>query len=67
MKYTEKCVALLNIERFKRLTTDPTAATERKIENLAEFGLKTPLDYTFYGGSAVTIWLKKSLKIVDNY
>ena len=67
MKYTEKCVALLNTERFKRLTTDPTAATERKIENLAEFGLKTPLDSTFYGGSAVTIWLKKSLKIVDNY
>ena len=32
-KYTEKCMALLNTERFKRLTTDPTAATERKIQN----------------------------------
>ena len=29
-KYTEKCMALLNTEHFKRLTTDPTAATERK-------------------------------------
>ena len=29
-KYTEKCMALLNTERFKRLTTDPTAATEQK-------------------------------------
>ena len=27
-KYTEKCMALLNTERFKRLTTDPTAATK---------------------------------------
>ena len=32
-KYTQKCVALLNTERFKRLTTDPTAAAERKIQN----------------------------------
>ena len=30
-KHTEKCMALLNTERFKRLTTDPTAAIERKI------------------------------------
>ena len=29
-KYTEKCMALLNTERFKRLTTDPTVATEQK-------------------------------------
>ena len=27
-KYTEKCMALLNTERFKRLTSDPTAAAE---------------------------------------
>ena len=33
-KYTEKCMALLNTERFKRLTTDPTAAAERKIQNV---------------------------------
>ena len=33
-KYTEKCMTLLNTERFKRLTTDPTAATERKIQNI---------------------------------
>ena len=29
-KYTEKCMTLLNTERFKRLTTDPAVATERK-------------------------------------
>ena len=34
-KYTEKCMALLNTERFKRLTTDPTAATERKIQKVS--------------------------------
>ena len=33
-KYTEKCMTLLNTERFKRLLTDPTAATERKIKNV---------------------------------
>ena len=33
-KYTEKCMELLNTERFKRLTTDPTAAAERKIQNV---------------------------------
>ena len=33
-KYTEKCMALLNAEHFKRLTTDPTAATERKIQKV---------------------------------
>ena len=33
-KYTEKCMALLNTEHFKRLTTDPTAATERKIQKV---------------------------------
>ena len=33
-KYTEKCMALLNTERFKRLTTDPTATTERKIQKV---------------------------------
>ena len=33
-KYTEKYMALLNTERFKRLTTDPTAAAERKIQNV---------------------------------
>ena len=33
-KYTEKCMALLNAERFKRLTTDPTAAIERKIQKV---------------------------------
>ena len=31
-KYTEKCMALLNTERFKWLTTNPTSATERKIQ-----------------------------------
>ena len=34
IKYTEKCMALLNTERFKRLTTDPTATTERKIQKV---------------------------------
>ena len=29
-KYTEKCMTLLNTERFKRLTIDPAVATERK-------------------------------------
>ena len=33
-KYTEKCMALLNTERFKRLTKDPTATTERKIQKV---------------------------------
>ena len=33
-KYTEKCMALLNTERFKRLTTDPDATTERKIQKV---------------------------------
>ena len=33
-KYTEKCMALLNTERFKGLTTDPTATTERKIKKV---------------------------------
>ena len=33
-KYTKKCMALLNTERFKRLTTDPTAATERNIQRV---------------------------------
>ena len=33
-KYTEKCMALLNTEHFKRLVTDPTAATEQKIQNV---------------------------------
>ena len=31
---TTKHMTLLNTERFKRLTTDPTAATERKIQNV---------------------------------
>ena len=31
-KYTKKCMALLNTERFKRLTTNPTSATEWKIQ-----------------------------------
>ena len=30
-KYTEKCMTLLKTEHFKWLTTDPTAATKRKI------------------------------------
>ena len=34
-KYAEKCMALLNTERFKWLTTDPTAATERKIQKVS--------------------------------
>ena len=34
IKYTEKCMALLNTERFKRLTKDPTATTERKIQKV---------------------------------
>ena len=33
-KYTKKCMALLNTERFKRLTTDPTVATERNIQRV---------------------------------
>ena len=33
-KYTEECMALSNTEHFKRLTTDPTAATERKIQKV---------------------------------
>ena len=33
-KYTEKCMTLLNTEYFKRLTTDPTAATEPKIDKV---------------------------------
>ena len=33
-KYTEKYMALLNTERFKRLTTDPTGATEQKIQKV---------------------------------
>ena len=33
-KYTEKCIALLNTERFKRFTTDPTAVTEQKMQNI---------------------------------
>ena len=33
-KITEKCMALLNTERFKRLTKDPTAATEPKIQKV---------------------------------
>ena len=32
-KYTEKCVTLLNTEGFKRVTTDPDAAIEKKLEN----------------------------------
>ena len=32
-KYTEKCVTLLNTEGFKRVTTDPAAATEKKLQN----------------------------------
>ena len=31
---TEKCMALLNTGHFKRLTTDHTAATERKIQKV---------------------------------
>ena len=33
-KYTEKCMALLNTERFKRLTTDPTSTTEWNIQKV---------------------------------
>ena len=33
-KYTEKCMVLLNTERFKKVTTDPTAATQRKIQQV---------------------------------
>ena len=33
-KYTEKCMAILNTDRFKQLTTDPTAATEQKIQKV---------------------------------
>ena len=33
-KYTEKCMALLNTERFKRLPKGPTAATEPKIKKV---------------------------------
>ena len=33
-KYTEKCIALLNTERFKRLITHPTATTKRKMQKV---------------------------------
>ena len=33
-KYTERCMALLNTECFKRLTTDSTATTERKTQKV---------------------------------
>ena len=33
-KYTEKCMALLNTEWFKGLTTDTTAVTEQKIQKV---------------------------------
>ena len=32
-KYAEKCVTLLNTEGFKRVPTDPAAATEKKLQN----------------------------------
>ena len=35
-KYTEKCMALLNTELFKKITIDPTAATERKYKKFWE-------------------------------
>ena len=33
-KYTDKLMALLNTERFKKVTTDPTAITKRKIQKI---------------------------------
>ena len=30
----KKCMSLLNTERFKKVTTDPTAATDRKIQKV---------------------------------
>ena len=33
-KYTEKCLAFLETNQFKRLTTDPTKTTERKTQRL---------------------------------
>ena len=33
-KNNKKCLTLLNMQRFKRLTTDPTAATEQKIQKV---------------------------------
>ena len=29
------------------------------------FGLEIPVDYIFYGGSRVTIWIKKDLEKLD--
>ena len=31
-KYTEKCMVIPNVERLKKVTIDPTAATERCFE-----------------------------------
>ena len=46
-KYTEKCMALLNTACFKRLTTGPTATTERKIQKvLRKIKSKFLKDYT---------------------
>ena len=44
-------MALLNTEHFKRLTTDPTAATERKIQKVlrkikSKFSEQECKDYT---------------------
>ena len=36
------------------------------VNRAAEFGLEIPLDYSFYGDSRVTTWLKKALEKVDN-
>ena len=33
-KYTEKCIALSNTESFKKVTADPTTATERKTQKV---------------------------------
>ena len=33
-KNNKKGLTLLNMQRFKRLTTDPTAATEQKIQKV---------------------------------
>ena len=40
-KYTEKCLTLLNTEQFKKLTTNPTGTTEKKIEKALKIYIET--------------------------
>ena len=51
-KYTEKCMALLHTERFQ-VTTDPTAATDKKIQKVLR-KLKTKFSEQKYKRSYTT-------------